>query len=135
MRFGHLSRLFHEWGWQITHDSYVEFSDYLKEMLKKNRVIVIERDSEIEGVILFYLTDEYSKVYQKKTWEVVEDNPNGHLMYIDKMICKKFSREVHMAIHDAILEKYPHVEEAMYLRFPRNRRITIKPRSKPCLTR
>lgn len=132
MRFVELARLFYEWGWEIKHEHYTAFSDYLKEMLKKDRVMVILKDVDIEAVIMFYITDDYEKVYKKGNWEIVKDDANGNLMYIDKMVCKKFSIELHRAINNAIAEKFPQVEEAMYLREPNDRRVTIKMRRQLC---
>lgn len=125
MKFAQLSRTFYEWGWQIKHEHYVAFSDYLKAMLKKNRVMLILKDGEIEAIILFYITDNYDKVYKKFDWEVVDDNENGNLAYIDKMVCKKYTKSLRMAIYDALVEKYPNIDEAMYLR-AKDRKVIIR---------
>ena len=129
MRFGHLSRLFHEWGWDIRVEQYVPFSDYLKEMLKRNRVMVIENDGVVEAVVMFYLTDDYETLYKKGTWEVVQDNEFGKQVYIDKLVCKKFTRPMHESIEAALTDRYPQIEEAIYHRAPKDRCIRIKRRN------
>lgn len=126
MRFAQLSRLFYDWGWQIKVEHYVAFSDYLKEMLKRERVLVVKNGEDIEAIVMFYITDDWDKVTKRRDWEVAQDDPNGHLFYIDKIVCKKFTKELHLAINDAVLERFPQIEEAMYMRAPRDRRVTIK---------
>ncbi len=126
MRFHQLAQLFYDWGWEIKHDHYVAFSDYLKDMLKMNRVMVLMNGEEIEAIIMFYLTDDYTQIYKKQTWDLAKDNPNGSQIYIDKMVCKKVTREVIRKIQDAIEEKYPQVELGVYHRAPFDRCIKIR---------
>lgn len=121
MRFSHLAKLFYEWGWQIKHDQYVNFCDYLQFMLRKNRVILIEKDGRVDGVILFYLTNDYTKLYKKQTWSTINDEENGHQIYIDKMVCRKYTRELRDAIKSAIEERFPNVEIGIYHRAPKDR--------------
>ncbi len=125
MRFNQLARTFYDWGWEIKHDHYVAFSDYLKDMLKMNRVMVLMNGEEIEAIIMFYLTDDYTQIYKKRTWDLAKDNPSGCQVYIDKMVCKKVTREVIRKIQDAIEEKYPQVELGVYHRAPFDRCIKI----------
>lgn len=129
MRFHQLSQLFYSWGWQIKHQHYTGFSDYLHAMLKRERVMAIDKDGEIVAVILFFLTDDYNKVYKKGPWELVNDNPDGHQIYIDKLVCKNFDKPMRLAIEDAITSKYPNVTEAIYHREPFDRKVTIKRRT------
>lgn len=129
MKFTHLAKLFYEWGWQINHEHYVSFSDYVKEMVKRNRVIVLEKDNEIEAVIFFFLTYDYTKIYKKRIWDVVIDDAAGHQLYIDKMICKKFNRTMFREIKEAIEDALPQVELGVYHRAPKDKCIKIKTRS------
>lgn len=126
MRFNHLAKLFYEWGWEIKHEHYVAFSDYLKEMLKRNRVMIVMNGEEIEAVIFFYLTNDYTRLYRKPTWAIVEDEPDGSQIYIDKMVCKKFTKELHIRLYQAIEERFPQVVEAFYHRAPFDRCIRIR---------
>ena len=128
VRFGHLSRLFYDWGWEIRVEQYVPFCDYLKEMLKRNRVMVIKNDEEIEAVIMFYITEDYTKIYKKATWDIVNDNIEGHQVYIDKLVCKKFTRPMRESIEAAITDRFPNITEAIYHRAPKDRCVKIKRR-------
>lgn len=126
MKFHQLSQLFYNWGWQIKHEHYVFFSDYLKAMLKKNRVMVVKNGEEIEAVIMYYLTNDYKTLYKKGNWEVVEDESDGKQIYIDKMVCKKFTKELRVRLAEAIEEKFPQVELGVYHRAPFDRCIKIR---------
>ena|SRR3990167_2085808 len=126
MRFHGLAQLFYQWGWEIKHEHYTAFSDYLKEMLKRNRVMVVMNGEEIEAVITYYLTDDYEKLFKKSTWEVVNDDPDGSQIYIDKMVCKKFNKELRVRLAQAIEEKFPNVVEGFYHRAPFDRCIKIR---------
>lgn len=129
MRFHQLAQLFYTWGWEVKHENYVAFSDYLKDMLKKDRVFVIYENSIIVAVLLYFLTDDYTKVYKKRTFDTITDNPEGHQIYIDKMICKKWTPSLRHYIKSQILEKFPGVQEGYYHRAPRDRCVKILRRS------
>ena len=125
MKFHHLANLMYNWGWQIKIEQYIAFSDYLKDMLKKNRVFVIYDGELIIAVVMYFLTDDYNKVYKKKTWETVSDNPEGHQMYIDKLVAKEWNPTLRKAVQMAIQEKFPQVKTAYYHRAPKDRLVTI----------
>ena len=125
MKFHHLANLMQNWGWQIRVEQYTGFADYLHEMLKKNRVFVIYDGELIVAVVIYFLTDDYNKVYKKKTWEVVSDNPEGNQMYIDKLIAGKWNPTIRKAVQMAIQEKFPQIEVAYYHRAPKDRLVTI----------
>ena len=125
MKFSQLSRLFYQWGIPIKVEHYTPFCDYLHAMLKRNRVMVIEKDNEIVAVLLFFITYDYNKVYKKGSWDFIDDNEFGHQIYVDKLVCKHFDRDLHNAIEEAIVDKYPQVTEAIYHREPRDRRTII----------
>lgn len=126
MKFAHLSKLFYEWGWAIKHEHYTAFCDYIQFMLHKNRVILIEKDGKPEGAIFFYLTNDYTKLYKKPTWATVHDEENGHQIYIDKMVCRSYTRELREAIKTAIEDRFPNVEIGIYHRAPKDRCIKIR---------
>lgn len=125
MKFNQLSNLFYSWGWKIRVEHYTAFSDYLNAMLKRERVMVIEDETGIQAVLLFFLTDDYNKVYKKRTWDIVSDTPQGHQIYIDKLICKHFTKPMRIAIEDAITTKFPQITHAIYHREPYDRRVLI----------
>lgn len=126
MKFYQIARLFYEWGWEIKHEHYVAFSDYMKEMVKRKRVMMIYENDEPIAVILYFLTDDYKKLIEhKRTWDIVEDNPDGHQIYIDKMICKSFSRQLVREIKLVVEKEFPNVIMGVYHRAPNNKCVKI----------
>lgn len=121
MKFSQLARYFYLWGWQIKHEHYSSFMEYCQEMLKRNRVIIIQKAGEVEGIIFFYLTDNYKLLYKKPLWSIAQDNPDGSQIYIDKMVCKRYTKELRKSLQDAIESKFPQVELGIYHRAPKDR--------------
>lgn len=128
MRFRQLSDLFYGWGWEIKHEHYVAFCDYLKEMLKRKRVMVIYNGEFIDAVIMFYLTHDYTKLYKKGTWEIAHDDENGSQIYIDKMVCNKYTKELRVALQSAIEDNFPQVTMGVYHRAPKDKCFKISRR-------
>ena len=125
MRFVHLANLMQSWGWKINHDQYIQFSDYLKEMLGMDRVFIVMDGDVIIAICFYYLTNDYETLYKKSTWAVVKDDPSGHQIYIDKLVCSKWTKLVRIAVQKAIQEKFPQVAEAYYHRAPKDRCVKI----------
>lgn len=133
MKFHQLAESFYTWGWKIKHEHYVAFSDYLKEMLKRNRVMVIMDGAVVTAIILYFLTDDYTRVYKKGTWDLPKsDDPAGNQIYVDKLLCKKWTPEIRRLVQNAIQEKYPHVTEGFYHRSPNDRCVRITKREILC---
>jgi len=130
MTFVHLANLMQNWGWKIKPKHYQSFSDYLREMLSRNQVMIVMDGEFIEAVLFFYITNDYSKLYKKSTWAIGESDPDGHQMYIDKMVCRKWTKSVRESVQRAIQEKFPQVNEAYYHRAPYDRCVKIMKREK-----
>lgn len=126
MRFHNLAAMFYRWGWHIKHDHYVAFSDYVKEMLKRKRVFAIYDNAEIIAIVFYYLSNDYRLIYKKGTWDVVNDDPNGHQIYIDKMVCKKFDRNVLRAIKQSIEDEFPNITEGVWHRSPFDKCVRVR---------
>lgn len=125
MRARDLAKYFYDWGWEIKHEYFVAFSDYLKEMLKRQRVIVIQNGEEVEAIIFFFLTHDFGLLYKKRTWDIVEDESDGSQIYIDKMVCRKFTKALRKELQDSIESKFPNVNVGVYHRAPKDRCIKI----------
>jgi hypothetical protein len=128
MTFEKLSDLMNQWGYEIDPRQYFQFRYYTMEMLNRNRVMVLWNGPLIEAVIIYYLTDDFNKIFKKPMWKVVEDDPAGHQIYIDKMVCRKWNRHVREAVSRALKERFPNVKELVYHRAPKDRCVRIKRR-------
>ena len=129
MTFIHLANLMQNWGYEIDMKHYYQFKYYLEEMLKKNRVMIVRRNGLIEAVIIYYLTHDYTKIYKKPMWRVTEDSEDGSQVYIDKMVCRKWTRTAREDIGRALQEHFPNAKEVIYHRAPKDRCVKIRRRS------
>lgn len=125
MTFIHLANLMQSWGYIIKPKHYYGFKAYLEEMLKRNRVLVIWNDNLIECVITYFFTNDYTTAYKKDTWTIPKEDYNGIQIYIDKMVCRRWTKSLRAKLQDAIEEQYPWVREAYYHRAPNDRLIKI----------
>lgn len=113
------------WGFEIKPHQYKGFQAYLAGMLKKDRVMVIRRNGDLDAIIFYYLTDNYLNLHKKSTWEIAQDNPEGHQIYVDKMVCRHWTRQLRESIRQAIERKFPLVTEGIYHRAPFDRCVKI----------
>ncbi len=118
MKTSHIAKLFYDWGWQIKHDEYVNFVDYLKEMLKRNRVMVVKDGENIEAILFYFLTENPEKFLKKGRWSILNDDQEASKIYIDKMVCKKTNRQMVRKIQDAIESQFPNVNVGVWHRAP-----------------
>jgi len=128
MKAPQMANLLYKWGMVIAHQHYIPFCDYLKEMVRRERVFIIKEGDEIIALCFYFLTDDFNLVYKKGTWDLVIDNPEGHQIYIDKLFSSKWTKKVREAVKDAIEEKFPHIEEGIYHREPKDRCVRIRTR-------
>lgn len=128
MTFVHLANLMQNWGWEVKPEYYAEFDCYLKEMLRRKRVMVITGNDLIEAVIFFFFVDDYESFYKKGTYETPEDSIYGKQIYIDKMICRKWTLGLSRKIKETVEVQFPWVEEGYYHRAPKDRCVRIKRR-------
>lgn len=126
MTFEFLSEIFRSWGYQIPTRNYWKFDLYFREMLKRERVMAIYDGPLLTAILIFYLTDDFNKVYKKGSWDLAIDNPEGHQIYIDKFACQRFRPVIHRLINEAVAERFPNVTEALYHREPNDRLIRIQ---------
>ena len=128
MTFLHLASLMQTWGYKVDPEHYLSFSYYLKACLKKHRVLMIWDDSKIEAVVIFFLTNDYSKLYKKGTWDVPLEDESGSQIYVDKLVCRQYTSCLGRAIRNIFEKEFPQVEEAFYHRAPNDRCVRIKRR-------
>lgn len=125
MTFLDLASLFIRWGYLIKPHHYKNFELYFKEMLRRNRVMIVQNDTEIQAVLTYFLTDDYETLYKKSHWDIPRENPEGHQIYVDKMICKNWKVPIRRIVQDLIEDSFPNVMEGHYHRAPYDRHIKI----------
>ena len=134
MTFMQLSDIFYSWGYKIQKDHYSAFQNYLKFMLEKKRVFIVQDESGIQAVVLFFLTYDFGRVYKKGTWDTIEDEPSGDQIYIDKMLARKWTPSIRRFVEKELFSAFPQAQEGYYHREPYDRCIRIRRKDEKILT-
>lgn len=113
------------WGYQIKPEHYQGFKTYFETMLKMDRVIIVYNDDCIDAVITFFLTKDYNISYRKGTWDIPQDDPEGHQIYIDKLV-GNYNFKLARLIRKEIEDRFPKVMEGYYHRSPKDRLFKIR---------
>ena len=124
-----LAQLFMYWGKYIKPEHMENFRSYFSKMLARNRVIAVLNGTDLECIICFFLTDEMDTFINRPTWSTPIDNEHGHIIFIDKMVARKWTPELRRTVYDQIESKFPQVDKAIWLREPFNRSVIINKRS------
>ena|SRR3990167_8833746 len=63
---------------------------YYREMLKKERLVSFYSKEKLVAFVTFYIggMDEQNKFFRKDSWEILDDNKDGSVCYIDQLINK-----------------------------------------------
>ena len=125
MTYEHLCNLFYNWGWYVKPEAYKEFREYLLGMMKRKRVMVVMKDELIVAILCFYITNDYTKLYKKGTWDLAIEDENGSQMYIDKLVCRRWTKSIRELVQDSIEYQFPQVEEVYYHRAPKDRCVKL----------
>lgn len=125
MRIYDILNSFMYWGKVIKSSEMPKFKLYIAEMLRRNRVMIVNGEEGMECLICYFLTNETEKFANRPMWSTPEDSTQSKTIFIDKMVARKWSRSLRDAVKNAINEKFPFVEEAHWLREPLNRHVII----------
>lgn len=91
-------------------------SDYFRSMAKDGRLVTIDEDNEFLAFVTFSICDDY-RVYQlKDLWEYLPHNPTGFICFIEKLAAKKWNKNIRKKLEEAILNKFPQIEETVWFR-------------------
>jgi len=103
---------------------------YVSEMLRRKRVIAIYGEEGMECIILFFLTNEANlKTFSNRPmWSTPQDNEHGNIIFIDKMIARRWSSTLRRLVESEVVSRFPNVTQAQWLREPDNRNVIINKR-------
>lgn len=82
----------------------------------------------MECLICYFITDDIQKFANRPLWSTPEDSKQAGTFFIDKMVALKWTKSLRVAVQEAVLKKYPFIEQAYWLREPNNRSVIIKRR-------
>lgn len=91
--------------------------DYVAKMLADERIVIIKKDGEIEGVAFCSLSNDYELYYKKDTWDYFQHDSKGSVLYLELLCCRKWTRELRKLFESEIVKKYPSIKEAVWHRW------------------
>lgn len=103
---------------------------YISKMIEDKRVIAIY-DEGLYAIMFFSIGDSYEPFWKKETWQFLEQNPKGNSLYIEKIVCKRWKKEIRLQMEDEILKLYPKLIQCHWHRFGKtgDRQVFTKRRS------
>lgn len=128
MNISNLHLYFQSWGMLVRPGDVERFNQYATTMIRRNRVIVVNGDDGMEAILFYFVTDDRQKFANRPMWTTPEDQESGSTIFFDKMVARKWTKSLRLAVEKAIETKYPLAEEAFWLREPENRNVIIKRR-------
>lgn len=134
MNLSNLHMFFLSCGKMIKTDGIRRFNRYVLDMVRRNRVIIINDERGMVAVLFYFLTDDVSRFKNRPMFSKIDDQDSGSILYIDMLVGRKWTKSVREALQEAIETKYPEVMEAHWLREPKNRNVIIKRRRELCHT-
>lgn len=105
---------------------------YYKEMLKRNRLMPFIYQDKLICFISFYIDNNIEKFYNRVDgWQIMEDNPQGSICYIDQLITDKTSHKLNSKLSYIVWKRlknyirltFPSVKQLVWRRFDWNKNI------------
>jgi len=96
---------------------------YYWDMLGRERGVLITHEEKLVGIVTFFVGDDDAKfLLYHKPWEVIEDNPDGTVLYIDQFIAYKgrsMMSQIHREFTNGLKElkiKFPNIKTVKWIR-------------------
>jgi len=91
-------------------------NDYFRKMAEDGRLIKIWKDGKSHTFLTFSICDDYRPYAYKALWQVLSHNPSGRICFIEKIVSRGWSKQLRKEIQDAIISRFPSIEEAVWFR-------------------
>ena len=92
---------------------------YLREMGSLGRLIVVNNGNREIGWVTFFLlesVDQADAAHERPMWSTFIDCPQGRVIYIDKMVCGAWDKELRILFQREVLKQFPELETAVWFR-------------------
>lgn len=90
---------------------------YIMNMIKDERVIVINNDSQPYSVAFFSITDSVDEFLIKDTWDYKPHHPEGKIIYVEKIVSKGWDKDLRRILEHTVRTKYPQLEYGVWHRY------------------
>lgn len=96
---------------------------YYKDMLARDRGVLIVIDGKLAGVVTFFVGDDDAKfLLYHEPWTIIDDYPNSRTLYIDQFIAYKgrsMLSKIHREFNNGLKElkkKFPNITKVKWIR-------------------
>ncbi len=115
-------------GIRYPKDAIDECIRYVENMVRTDRVITIRDGSGLNAIVFFSICNDWEPFYKKETWEYYDHTPTGNALYVEKIVAKRFTKEMRRELETLFLAKYPQLEFAKWHRWGKigDRGVTVR---------
>ena len=106
---------------------------YVSKMLRDERIVELSSNGRVDGYLFYSICNSIEPYYKKKTWVYVPHIKNGHTLYVEKLVCKKWTKLLRQLFQSKILEKFPNLEQGIWHRYGKTCDRQINYRRKLCM--
>lgn len=119
-----------EMGLRYHQSEIAQAMDYTTRMIEDGRVIIITSHGEPVSIMFISLTNSPDNYLKKENWEYLTHDAHGECVYIEKIISRKWNREIRNLIESELSSRYPSFTYAVWHRWAKwgDRKVTIKRR-------
>ena len=108
--------IMYQLGFKVVRSVIINVIDYIDNMLRDNRILVINRNGEPYALIFFSISNSYEPYFFKSDFDFLPHNPNGRIIYLEKLISKGWDKKLRQQFEQTILQIYPQLETAVWHR-------------------
>ena len=103
---------------------------YFINMIKDERICIVYDEGEPYAMIAYSMTDDPDTFLKKDTWNYLQHNPHGKIVYVEKMASKGWNRQIRTIFEHVISTKYPQMESGIWHRWAKfgDRKVIAKRR-------
>lgn len=91
--------------------------DYTTRMMDNGRVIMIWDRDMPQAVLFFSMTNDPDLFLKKGTWEYRSQDPEGKIIYLEKLISRGWNRKLRAQLETEIIKKYPNMTHGVWHRY------------------
>lgn len=106
-----------ELGKRYSEKDLLEAHYYLYRMIDDGRTIVIMEDGKVHAFICFSICEDFEQFYKKDTWDYIPHYPSGSIIYIELMICRKWTKELRGKFEELIIQRYPQLHTGIWHKY------------------
>ena len=105
---------------------------YFWRMMTNKRILMVWENRHPIAMICFSITNDTTKFQNKDIWKYLEHKPDGLICYVEKLIAKKWNKDIRNQLVSMGLSEFPQIKYVVFDRPAKegNREVSIKLKEK-----